>query len=69
MVTLHTATSGTLTSSLVKDIRALLDTAFEGDFTDHDWDHALGGVHVWLAGATVGGRSWVACLAHARLFG
>ncbi|MFF8829919.1 GNAT family N-acetyltransferase [Streptomyces sp. NPDC015131] len=26
-------------------IRALLDTAFDGDFTDRDWDHGLGGVH------------------------
>lgn len=24
----------------------LLDDAFAGDFTDADWDHALGGVHV-----------------------
>jgi aminoglycoside 2'-N-acetyltransferase I len=34
-------------------IRALLDAAFDGDederFTDDDWDHALGGVHVLLA--------------------
>jgi aminoglycoside 2'-N-acetyltransferase I len=26
-------------------IRRLLDLAFEGDFDDHDWDHALGGLH------------------------
>ena len=25
--------------------RALLDDVFEGDMTDHDWEHALGGVH------------------------
>ncbi|WP_299576881.1 GNAT family N-acetyltransferase [uncultured Williamsia sp.] len=24
----------------------MLDDAFDGDFTDDDWDHALGGVHV-----------------------
>lgn len=23
----------------------MLDAAFEGDFDDHDWEHALGGVH------------------------
>ena len=26
-------------------IRALLDTAFAGDFSDDDWAHALGGTH------------------------
>lgn len=25
--------------------RSLLDDAFEGDFSDADWDHALGGLH------------------------
>jgi len=28
--------------------RALLDEAFEGDFGDQDWEHALGGVHALL---------------------
>jgi aminoglycoside 2'-N-acetyltransferase I len=27
-------------------LRTLLDRAFEGTFTDDDWEHALGGVHV-----------------------
>nr|WP_187361661.1 GNAT family N-acetyltransferase [Phytoactinopolyspora mesophila] len=27
-------------------IRRLLDDAFDGEFADEDWDHALGGVHV-----------------------
>ena len=26
-------------------VRALCDEAFEGDFSDDDWEHALGGVH------------------------
>lgn len=26
-------------------IRALLDTAFDGNFSDDDWDHGLGGLH------------------------
>jgi aminoglycoside 2'-N-acetyltransferase I len=30
-------------------IRALLDAAFDGRFDDHDWDHALGGLHVVVA--------------------
>ncbi|WP_229926234.1 GNAT family N-acetyltransferase [Streptomyces longispororuber] len=25
--------------------RALMDLAFEGDFSDEDWDHGLGGMH------------------------
>lgn len=37
-------------------IRALLDEAFAGDFSDLDWTHALGGRHVlaWEDGALVG---------------
>ena len=27
-------------------IRAFLGTAFEGGFSDDDWDHTLGGIHV-----------------------
>lgn len=30
-------------------IRALLDAAFDGDFTDDDWAHALGGMHALIA--------------------
>ncbi|MET8657017.1 MULTISPECIES: GNAT family N-acetyltransferase [Streptomyces] len=29
-------------------IRELLDTAFDGDFDDEDWEHSLGGIHVLL---------------------
>lgn len=28
----------------------MLDAAFEGDFSDDDWAHALGGTHVWIDG-------------------
>ena len=28
--------------------RALLDAVFEGDMSDHDWEHALGGMHALL---------------------
>jgi aminoglycoside 2'-N-acetyltransferase I len=51
MVTLHSAPSDALDSSFLRELRTLLDTAFEGDFTDEDWDHANGGVHVWLTGS------------------
>jgi aminoglycoside 2'-N-acetyltransferase I len=39
--------------------RALLDGAFEGEFADHDWEHALGGIHalVWDGGELVGHAS------------
>lgn len=47
---LHTAPSTALTSSFLLDLRRVLDAAFDGDLTDADWDHALGGVHVWATG-------------------
>ncbi|GHB49476.1 aminoglycoside N-acetyltransferase AAC(2')-Ie [Streptomyces cirratus] len=28
-----------------EEVRALLDAAFDGDFTDEDFEHALGGMH------------------------
>lgn len=49
MVTLHAASTDDLSRTLSRDIRALLDTAFDGDFTNDDWSHAIGGVHVWLS--------------------
>lgn len=33
-------------AGLLRRIRALLDQAFDGEFSDDDWDHALGGWHV-----------------------
>lgn len=48
MVTLHAAPTDTLSPPFLRDIRTLLDTAFEDSFTDEDWAHAIGGVHVWL---------------------
>ena len=51
MVTLHVASTDALPPPFVDDVRTLLNTAFEGNFTDDDWDHAVGGVHVWLTGS------------------
>ncbi|MEE2637701.1 MAG: hypothetical protein VYE68_10765, partial [Acidobacteriota bacterium] len=48
--TLRTATTDKLSARLVRRIRVLLETAFEGAFTDDDWEHAVGGVHAWVAG-------------------
>jgi aminoglycoside 2'-N-acetyltransferase I len=43
-------------------LRRLLDDAFAGAFTDDDWDHALGGVHVcaWEGEELIGHASVVA---------
>ncbi|MFI1076137.1 GNAT family N-acetyltransferase [Streptomyces puniciscabiei] len=32
----------------LRAVRALLDEVFDGDFSDEDWDHGLGGMHVLL---------------------
>ena len=32
----------------LRAIRSLLDVAFDGDFSDEDWEHTLGGRHVVL---------------------
>ena len=37
-----------MTSSVLSHLRTLLEEAFGGEFTDNDWDHSLGGVHVWV---------------------
>ena len=29
----------------------MLNAAFDGDFSDDDWGHACGGIHVWIDGA------------------
>ncbi|WSA47707.1 GNAT family N-acetyltransferase [Streptomyces sp. NBC_01803] len=41
--------------------RALLDEAFEGDLSDHDWEHALGGMHalLWEGAELIGHASVV----------
>ena len=54
--TAHTADLDAATPSAA---RALLDDVFEGELTDHDWEHALGGVHAlaWEDGELVGHAS------------
>ncbi|WP_330459982.1 GNAT family N-acetyltransferase [Streptomyces sp. NBC_00820] len=41
--TVHTAD---LDAAELRSVRALLDAAFDGGFSDEDWDHGLGGLHV-----------------------
>ncbi|MER5210681.1 GNAT family N-acetyltransferase [Streptomyces sp. NPDC002838] len=46
--TLRTAHTADLAPADLQAVRALLDTAFDGDFTDEDFDHGLGGMHALL---------------------
>ena len=39
------AHTSALDAATLADLRRLLDDAFPGEFDDHDWDHALGGMH------------------------
>ena len=45
MSTLTVAHTGHLDGATLASVRALLDEAFDGDFGDDDWEHALGGMH------------------------
>lgn len=52
MAELTTAHTSSLPPSTMRAIRLLLDDAFDGDVTEHDYEHALGGVHALLWDAT-----------------
>ncbi|MGC9536416.1 GNAT family N-acetyltransferase [Streptomyces sp. UG1] len=41
----RTAHTADLTPGELRVIRALLDEAFDGDFSDEDFEHGLGGIH------------------------
>lgn len=58
---LQVAHTADLDPSILAAARTLLDRVFDADMTDHDWEHALGGVHaiVWEAGELVGHGSVV----------
>ncbi|MFJ3638319.1 GNAT family N-acetyltransferase [Streptomyces sp. NPDC090108] len=43
---LRTAHTAELGADGLRSVRALLDAAFDGGFSDEDWDHTLGGLHV-----------------------
>ncbi|MFC9339497.1 GNAT family N-acetyltransferase [Streptomyces sp. NPDC057021] len=47
-MTVRTAPTHELGADRLRSVRAMLDTAFGGDFSEDDWDHALGGVHAWI---------------------
>lgn len=48
MTELRTAHTAELDASTLKAARALLVDAFDGDISEHDWEHALGGVHALM---------------------
>jgi aminoglycoside 2'-N-acetyltransferase I len=60
VVEIRTAHTSELDAPSLSAARALLDAVFD-DMTDHDWDHALGGVHalVWEGPDLVGHASLV----------
>ena len=45
---LHTSS---LDSATLKQVRGLLEEAFDGRFDDEDWDHTLGGLHALVVEA------------------
>uniref|UniRef100_A0AAU2JTX7 GNAT family N-acetyltransferase n=1 Tax=Streptomyces sp. NBC_00049 TaxID=2903617 RepID=A0AAU2JTX7_9ACTN len=45
----RTAHTSELAEGEIAEIRALLDEAFEGDFGEEDFEHALGGMHVLIS--------------------
>jgi aminoglycoside 2'-N-acetyltransferase I len=42
---IRTAHTSELDAATLAAVRALLDAAFQGKLTEHDWEHGLGGVH------------------------
>ncbi|MCX5011538.1 GNAT family N-acetyltransferase [Streptomyces sp. NBC_00555] len=48
---LRSAHTSELTGGELEEIRALLDVAFDGDFSDGDFEHGLGGMHVLVRDA------------------
>jgi aminoglycoside 2'-N-acetyltransferase I len=58
---LQVAHTAELDTSVLTNARELLDTVFEGDLTDDDWEHSIGGMHavVWRGDALVGHASVV----------
>jgi aminoglycoside 2'-N-acetyltransferase I len=61
VIEVHTAHTADLDAATLDAARTLLDAVFEGDMSDHDWEHALGGVHalVWEGDDVVGHASVV----------
>lgn len=56
MAEIHIAHTSDLDASALAAARALLEAVFPDDFTEHDWEHALGGMHAlaWEGDELVG---------------
>ncbi len=61
MISVRTAHTADLDAAVLTAARSLLDDVFEGDMSDHDWEHSLGGVHalVWEGDELIGHASVV----------
>ena len=61
MTEVRTAHTADLDQGTLRAARALLEAVFEGELTEQDWEHALGGVHalVWDGDELVGHASVV----------
>lgn len=45
MAEIRVVSTAELDSVVARQVRALMDAAFDGEFSDDDWDHTLGGLH------------------------
>ncbi|MGH2946418.1 MAG: GNAT family N-acetyltransferase [Solirubrobacteraceae bacterium] len=61
MTQVHVAHTADLDAATLTAARELLDAVFEGELADHDWEHALGGMHalVWEGDELIGHASVV----------
>ncbi|WP_077061559.1 GNAT family N-acetyltransferase [Streptomyces sp. MP131-18] len=61
MTEVRTAHTADLDATTLAAARTLLDEAFDGDLTELDWEHALGGVHalLWAGSDLIGHASVV----------
>ena len=61
MAEIRTAHTADLDAATLATARALLDDVFEGDMSDEDWEHALGGIHAlaWEGRELIGHASVV----------
>ncbi|WP_239308319.1 GNAT family N-acetyltransferase [Frankia sp. Cj3] len=61
MTVVTTAHTADLDAATLKAARVLLDGVFAGEMTDHDWEHALGGIHalVWEGVDLIGHASLI----------
>jgi aminoglycoside 2'-N-acetyltransferase I len=48
VIDVQSAHTADLDPATLAAARAMLEAAFDGDFSDDDWDHALGGMHVFV---------------------